>query len=84
MSEVPVASWPPQAKLESVLKCAAKQLPADTGEVLLQLLEPAAIATTLAVLSVWAGAHEAPVHDVQDTVAGAESETAVPDGEAAS
>ena len=57
MNTLAISRWSNEDKLKSVITRAAKLLPGEVGNALLALATPAAIATMVGVLVVWAGSH---------------------------
>ncbi len=57
MNAVAIAQWTNEEKIKAVVVRAARLLPAEAGNALLALVTPAALATMVGVLTLWAGSH---------------------------
>lgn len=68
MASTPISIWSREDKLKEVILRAARLLPRETGDALLSLVTPAALATMVGVLVLWAGSHFLGVGVVADAV----------------
>jgi hypothetical protein len=66
MTDPNIASLTTEQKLKMVVERAAKLLPGEVGDQLLELVSPAALATMVGVVVVWAGSHFFGIGEIAD------------------